>query len=95
VAHLPPAAPPPHPRRRRPPKVRAIYATGKALDKDQVLAAVVRRYPNVPIGNNNEADALILAAMGARKLGHPYEPSLPQTHLRAMDGAEWPHLVSA
>lgn len=68
-----------------------IYATGTAKsDKDAVLAAVVRRYPTIEVTNNNEADALVLAAMGARWLGCPVEASLPQTHLRAMDTVRWP-----
>lgn len=68
-----------------PPTVRAMYATGKGnAGKDQVLAAVVRRYPSVEVTNNNEADALVLCAMGYRWLGVPIEDSLPQTHLRSM-----------
>lgn len=50
------------------------YATGKGdADKDQVLAAAIRRYPTAEVVNNNIADALHLAAMGARYLGHPQE----------------------
>lgn len=43
------------------------YATGKGnADKDEVLAAVIRRYPAANVTNNNIADANVLAAMGAR-----------------------------
>lgn len=70
---------------------RMKYATGKGMvSKDIVLAAVVRRYVDVDVTGNDEADALVLAAMGARHLGHPIEASLPQTHLAAMDGVHWP-----
>lgn len=77
-----------------PPGSRMKYATGKGVvAKDRVLAAVIRRYPNVPVDGNDQADALILAAMGARRLGHPVESSLPQTHLAAMDGVHWPDIT--
>lgn len=73
------------------PGQRAMYAAGKGnADKDVVLAAVVRRYPGVEVGNNNEADALILAAIGCRKLGHPIEDSLPKANLNAMRIIRWP-----
>lgn len=77
-----------------PPSNVKTYATGKGggadASKDSVLLAVSRRYKDAPIHNNNEADALVLAAMGARHLGSPVEASLPQTHLRAMPGCQWP-----
>ena len=74
-----------------PPKSRAKYATGNCnAGKDEVLLAVSRRYPQVSIRNNDEADALVLAAMGARHLGCPVESSLPKTHLAALPGVEWP-----
>lgn len=66
------------------PNVRAMYATGKGnAGKDEVMLAVPRRYPDVQITNNNECDAVVLAAMGARLRGVPIE-SLPATHQRAM-----------
>jgi hypothetical protein len=77
-----------------PPATLKTYATGRGnASKDEVLAAVVRRYPTVDVGNNNEADALVLAAMGARHLGHPID-DLPQTHLRAMTKVAWPTLAN-
>lgn len=63
---------------------------GKGTDKDYVLAAVIRRYPAVNVQSNNTADALVLAAMGARHLGSPLETDLPETHLRAMKAVHWP-----
>jgi len=73
-----------------PPTSRARYATGKGnAGKDAVLVAVVRRYPEVDVTGNDEADALVLAAMGARKLGHPVDV-IPKANLTAMDGASWP-----
>jgi crossover junction endodeoxyribonuclease RuvC len=74
-----------------PPTNRAAYATGKGnAGKDAVLAATIRRYPDIEVTGNDVADAVVLAAMGARHLGHPIETSLPQTHLRAMDTVSWP-----
>ncbi|QDF17537.1 RuvC-like resolvase [Gordonia phage Yago84] len=68
------------------PQAVKMYATGSGnADKDEVLAAVVRRYPDVAITNNNTADAYVLAAMGQRRLGGQIEDSLPKTHLRAME----------
>lgn len=64
------------------PSQRAKYATGKGnASKDAVLIETVKRYPDLNIRNNNEADAVILAAMGMRALGYPVERSLPQANL--------------
>jgi Holliday junction resolvasome RuvABC endonuclease subunit len=69
-----------------------INATGKGTkhEKDEVTVALIRRDAEAPIHNNDEADATGLAMMGARLLGEPYEKSLPQTHLRAMEGLVLP-----
>lgn len=62
------------------------YATGKGnASKAEVMIAAVKRYPQFDITNDNEADAVVLAAFLARALGHPIEDSLPQTHLAALD----------
>ena len=67
------------------------YATGSGSSgKDAVLAAVIRRYPAVAVSGNDEADALVLAAMGARWLGAPLEASLPAVNLQAMEAVRWP-----
>lgn len=72
------------------PTARAKYATGKGnADKDKVLASVVRRYVCASVDNNNEADALVLAAMGMRWLGMPID-DVPQTNLEAMEKGGWP-----
>jgi crossover junction endodeoxyribonuclease RuvC len=65
------------------------YATGKGnAGKDDVLREVTRRFPHFT-GGNDEADALVLAAMGADHLGHPLTP-MPATHRAALDGVQWP-----
>jgi crossover junction endodeoxyribonuclease RuvC len=62
------------------------YATGRGnASKDSVMSQAVKRYPDWDITGNDVADAVILCAIGARLLGHPLEPSLPQSHLRALD----------
>ena len=72
------------------PASRAKYATGKGTaSKDEVLAAVVRRYPQPEVRNNNEADALVLAAMGHDALGQPLT-SVPATHRAALTAITWP-----
>jgi crossover junction endodeoxyribonuclease RuvC len=77
------------------PTTRARYATGRGnASKDTVLAAAIRRYPWSDIAGNDTADALVLAAMGRRWLGHPVEDSLPQAHLAAMGGVTWPQQVT-
>lgn len=59
---------------------RAKYATGKGNSpKDAVLAAAIRRWPNVDITDNDVADALIVAAIGSRHIGHPVD-DVPKSH---------------
>lgn len=66
------------------------YATGKGNSaKDTVLIDVARRYPDVAIANNNEADAFTLVAIGMRLIGHPID-DVPKTHLKAMEGLKLP-----
>lgn len=68
-----------------PPTNRIIYATGNGNDgKDVVMLAASRRYPDAPIMNNDQADAVVLAAIGARVMNRPID-TLPKTHLRALD----------
>lgn len=73
-----------------PPSNLKQYATGKGnAPKDHVLIEVSRRFSGVAIVGNDAADALVLAAMGARHLGHPID-GVPATHVRAMDKVRWP-----
>lgn len=77
-----------------PPNNRIKYATGKGAgplaSKDAVLTAVVRRYSDIEVANNDEADAVLLAAIGMRMLGAPLEPSLPQANLDALTKLKLP-----
>lgn len=73
------------------PMQRAKYAagTGKAK-KPEVLAAVRDAFPGIPLRDDNEADALALAAMGARHLGAPVDGTPTKAQLDAMDAVRWP-----
>jgi crossover junction endodeoxyribonuclease RuvC len=73
------------------PTCRARYATGRGnASKDDVLSAVVRRYSGVDVNGNDEADSLVLAALGARWLGCPIDDPMPKANLEAMKGVHWP-----
>lgn len=62
------------------------YATGKGnAAKDAVLAAAVRRFPDVDVTGNDEADALWLAAIRARIEGQPID-ELPAVQVDATKG---------
>ncbi|QDF18664.1 RuvC-like resolvase [Gordonia phage Pupper] len=53
---------------------RIRYATGKgAGNKDAVLAATIKRYPELDITGNDEADAFLIASLTARSVGQIYE----------------------
>lgn len=72
------------------PQAVKMYATGKGnASKSEVLAAVIKRYPSADVANDNEADAFVLAAIGARLAAQPIEESLPTANLRAMDKVRW------
>jgi crossover junction endodeoxyribonuclease RuvC len=74
-----------------PPTVVKTYATGKGnAGKDHVLAAAIKRYPEIDIPGNDIADAVILLAIGLRLAGCPLEDSMPATHLRALDKVTHP-----
>jgi crossover junction endodeoxyribonuclease RuvC len=75
------------------PTARAKYATGKGnAGKDAVLAAVVRRYPQIEISDNNAADAWVLMAMGCDYLGEPLS-EMPAAHREALAKVAWPTAV--
>lgn len=72
-----------------PPKSLKKYMTGNGnAGKDEMLIAVMTRIENCPAANNDEADALALAAMGADKLGWPLAvvPKDQRAQLSQWDG---------
>ncbi|MFJ8145998.1 hypothetical protein ACIQ6R_13090 [Streptomyces sp. NPDC096048] len=72
-----------------PPMSRAKYATGKGNSrKAAVLDAAQRRYGAI-LPTDDEADALILRAMGMEWLGTPLA-EVPDGHRAALAGVQWP-----
>jgi len=71
-----------------PPTTVKKYATGKGnSDKDHVIGEAYKRFERFS-GNNDEADALWLAAMGNDYLIQ--ESVVPSTNRVALNGVEWP-----
>lgn len=56
-------------------RMKYVTGTGRA-DKDKVLAAAIRRYPDLDITGNDIADAVIFMAMAARLAGEPIEVAI-------------------
>lgn len=82
------------------PQGRAKYATGKGrADKQEVFDAVCSTYGHFsPVRKvqrlgwrqgNDMADAVLLAAMGSRRLGHPIE-QVSEAQYQAYIAADWP-----
>lgn len=73
---------------------RMQYATGKGnAAKSAVVDAVARRFPDYTTGgDDNLCDAVILAAMGAERVGKPLAV-LPRTHVAALAKVNWPNLI--
>lgn len=78
-----------------PPSNLKQYATGSGattgknkVTKPMIVKAVNDRYNVGPIrllpGQHNQADAIVLAAIGARLLGFPADPHIPAPNLRAL-----------
>lgn len=73
-----------------PPSNLKQYVTGSGIaDKDAMIAAIVKRYPDANVTNNDHADAVGLASMGARHLGCLAESGLPVRNIAAMDKVRW------
>lgn len=73
-----------------------LYATGKGgAAKGVVLVEVTKRWPQFDTkGDDNMADATVLAAIGAELLGDPL-CSMPATHRAALAKLRLPEGVSA
>jgi crossover junction endodeoxyribonuclease RuvC len=81
-----------------PPAILKMYVTGKGnAPKDLVLMSIVRQHDALTPADNNEADALGLAAMVARQIGHRIE-TRPLAHhdaVLANPKIVWPSLLTA
>ena len=72
-------------------KTRAKYATSNGnADKKAVLEAIRTAFPHVGVRDDNEADAIALAAMGARYLGQPFDGPISKKQQEAMTAVVWP-----
>lgn len=75
------------------PATRAKYATGSGqADKAAVAAAASKLFPDTEIGNSDEADALILAHIGASYLH--WDVGTLVRHRDAMQAVRFPSLIS-
>lgn len=73
------------------PQTRAKWATGRGnAKKPDVLAAVRACWPTTPLANDDEADSITLAAMGALWLGDPLPIPIPAWRINGLDAVAWP-----
>ena len=84
------------------PGTREKWATGsvpRGIDrkarKARVLAAVRGMWPDARIRNDDEADALALASIGAHYLGWPLPFETKPRHTTGLQAVEWPEGVGA
>ena len=78
-----------------PPSSAKRYMTGKGnADKPAMVSAVQRAFPALIVTDDNEADAITMAAMVARELGFPQEVSTHRVHPAALDGVVWPEWIT-
>ena len=73
-----------------PPRTRAKYATGKGnASKLEIITSVSEMFPGVPIIDDNAADAMVFATMGARYLNMPIDERTPD-QIESFMKVEWP-----
>lgn len=76
------------------PTARALYATGTGrAGKEAVKDCMQVRYPATHLRDDNQADALTLAAMGVDYLGGDVPPG-PERYRQALKKVDWPELPS-
>jgi Holliday junction resolvasome RuvABC endonuclease subunit len=69
------------------------YATGKGrADKFAVHAAVIKRYPDIDVVGPDQADALVLRAMGMDWLEQPLAV-VPKAQRDTLDKVAWPQVM--
>lgn len=78
------------------PKTRALWATGSGnADKKQILATVRAWWPATRIANHDQADALVLAAIGAFHHGDPMPFDVKERHTTNLAAVQWPAELEA
>lgn len=77
------------------PSQRMKYATGDGrADKDEVLAAVIKRFPDHDVRSNDEADALVFRAIGMDYLGAPLAV-MPARNREVLTAIKWPEVTAS
>lgn len=77
------------------PTTRAKWATGKGnADKTTVLTTVRSWWPTTHVANHDQADALVLAAIGAFHHGDPMPFPVKERHSANLAAVQWPELVT-
>ncbi|UXA06565.1 hypothetical protein KXD96_28285 (plasmid) [Mycobacterium sp. SMC-2] len=78
------------------PKTRALWATGNGnADKRAVLTTVRAWWPRTPIADHDQADALVLAAIGAFRAGDPMPFDVKERHTANLAAVQWPAELAA
>lgn len=78
------------------PTTRAKWATGKGnADKRAVLTAVRAWWPTTHVANHDQADALVLAAIGAFHHGDPMPFPVKERHTANLAAVQWPAELAA
>ncbi|BCP29587.1 crossover junction endodeoxyribonuclease RuvC [Mycobacterium intracellulare] len=79
-----------------PPATRAKWATGKGnADKTTVLATVRSWWPTTHIANHDQADALVLATIGAFHHNDPMPFPIKERHTANLAAVQWPAELEA
>ena len=75
-----------------PPTTRAKYASGRGnAGKAEVYEAIQEQFPDITIKDHNVGDAIILASIGARRIGSPVDDKLEDSpEMDAYKKVEWP-----
>lgn len=77
-----------------PPASLKRYVTGNGnADKVAMVAAIQRAFPAHLVTDDNEADALGLAAMIARQIHQPQEASVQRVNPVALNAVPWPKWI--
>lgn len=77
------------------PTTRAKWATGKGnADKTTILTTVRSWWPATHVANHDQADALVLAAIGAFHYGDPMPFPVREWHTANLAAVQWPQLAA-